>query len=90
MRAAFFFAAALLAQAPQNPAPLYVESSVVNAASHKVEGLTANSLATIYGRHLAWNTRALLPEDVRDGVVPTALGGARVRVLVNRVEAPLH
>jgi hypothetical protein len=87
--ACFVFAGALLAQAPQNPAPLYVESSIVNAASSKVEGLAPNTLATLYGRHLAWTTRALNADDVRGGVVPTALGGAGVRVLVNRVEAPL-
>ena len=90
MRWAFLFAAGtLLAQTPQNPAPLYVESSIVNAASHKVEGLAPNTLATLYGQYLAWTTRALLPDDVRDGVVPTALGGAGVRVLVNGLEAPL-
>jgi uncharacterized protein (TIGR03437 family) len=89
MRLVFFLAGTLLAQAPQNPAPLYVESSIVNAASHKVERLAPNTLVTLYGKHLALTTRGLLPDDVRDGVVPTALGGARVRVLVNRVEAPL-
>jgi uncharacterized protein (TIGR03437 family) len=89
MRAVFLLATTLLAQAPQNPAPLYVESSIINAASHKSEGLAPNTLATLYGRYLSWTTRPLLPEDVREGVVPTALGGAGVRVLVNRVEAPL-
>lgn len=77
------------AQGPQNPAPLYIESSIINAASAAADGLAPNTLVTLYGVHLARTTRSLLPEDVRNGLVPTALGGAGVRVLVNRVEAPL-
>jgi len=82
-----------VAQSPSNPpldpAPLYVESSVVNAASPAAGGLAPNTLATIYGQFLSRVTRAVTPDDIRAGVLPTVLPGTGVRVLVGGILAPL-
>jgi uncharacterized protein (TIGR03437 family) len=94
MRAAFFLlwaACVLFAQnpPPSDPAPLYVPSSIVNAASPNVTSLAPNTLATLYGTRLAHATKALTTEDIRRGVLPTILPGTGVRVIVGGLPAPL-
>ncbi len=74
---------------PLDPAPLYVESSIVNAASPAAGGLAPNTLATIYGQFLSETTRAVTPDDIRAGILPTVLPGTSVRVLVGGQPAPL-
>jgi uncharacterized protein (TIGR03437 family) len=84
-------AASVAAQSspPQDPAPLYVESSIVNAASPFVDGLAPNTIATVYGQFLSHSTRALSDDEVRAGVLPTTLRGTGVRVMVGGVLAPV-
>src|SRR4051794_23283358 len=74
---------------PQDPAPLYVESSVVNAASSKAEMLAPNTLATIFGQYLSHSTRAVTPDELVAGALPTTLRGTGVRVTVGGISAPL-
>jgi uncharacterized protein (TIGR03437 family) len=63
-------------------APAYSASSIVNAADNLVEPLAPNVIATIYGKNLAYATRALSPGDLSGGNLPTVLPGTGVRVLV--------
>lgn len=84
-------ASALLPQTvpPSNPGPLYVESSIVNAANPGLPALAPNTLATIYGSNLALVARAVTAEDIVCGVLPTILPGTGVRVIVGGLAAPL-
>lgn len=61
-------------------APAYSEASIVNAASNLPGALAPNTFATIYGTGLAYSTRAISPEDIRSGRLPTELAGVRVLV----------
>lgn len=61
-------------------APAYSEASIVNAASNVAGALAPNTFATIYGTGLAYSTRAISPEDIRGGRLPTELAGVRVLV----------
>jgi uncharacterized protein (TIGR03437 family) len=61
-------------------APAYSEASIVNAASNMVGALAPNTFATIYGTGLSYSTRAISPEDIRSGRLPTELAGVRVLV----------
>ena len=63
-------------------APAYSGASIVNAADNLVEPLAPNALATIYGKNLAYGIKSLSFDDIRGGVLPTALPGSGVRVLV--------
>jgi len=63
-------------------APAYSGASIVNAADNLVETLAPNTIATIYGKNLAYATKSLSFDDIRGGVLPTVLPGSGVRVLV--------
>lgn len=63
-----------------NTAPSYSSASIVNSASNIPGPLAPNGLTTIYGTNLAWSTRAVGPEDISGGVMPTVLAGVRVYV----------
>lgn len=86
--AVLLYWAGILLPAQISPAPFYAESSVVNAASPEA-GLAPNTIATLYGSHLAWGIRQLTPADIAGGEIPTMLTGSGVRVLVGGVPAPL-
>jgi uncharacterized protein (TIGR03437 family) len=47
-------------------------------------------IATIYGTDLSYVTRAIGPDDVRNNVLPTALIGTGVRVLVGGLAAVIY
>lgn len=77
---------AVLAQADgprQIPAPFYTSSSIVNAASFKAGPLAPNTIGTLYGRDLAFITRAVSNEDLYNGTLPTTLLGTGVRLLID-------
>jgi uncharacterized protein (TIGR03437 family) len=63
-------------------APAYSGASIVNAADNLVEPLAPNTIATIYGKNLAYGTKSLTLNDVSRGVLPTALPGSGVRIIV--------
>lgn len=75
---------------PRVPAPFYTPSSVVNAASFKTGPLAPNMIGTLYGRDLAFTTRALAQQDLYNGTLPTTLLGTGVRLLINRNLAFLY
>jgi len=66
-------------------APFYSAASIVNSASNEVGALAPCTFATLYGANLAFATRAMGPEDIRGGKLPTELAG--VRVLVDLIPA---
>ncbi len=69
-------------------APTYSADSVVNSASG-VPYFAPNTFISIYGQNLSRITRAITNDDIAGGVLPTALGGAGVRVLINHLLADL-
>ncbi len=95
MRAAFALLAlpviGLVVQAadPVRQAPSYSQSSIVNAASNLPGPLAPNTIGSLYGSDLAFVTRELRPEDIRDGSLPTLLSGTGVRVVVSRWPAQI-
>jgi uncharacterized protein (TIGR03437 family) len=78
------FGALLRAESPpQIPAPFYTPSSIVNAASFKAGPLAPNTIGTLYGRDLAFTTRAVSNSDLYNGTLPTTLLGTGVRLLID-------
>lgn len=74
----------LPAEGPRSiPAPFYTSSSIVNAASFKAGPLAPNTIASLYGRDLAFGTRAVSNKDLIDDILPTTLQGTGVRLLIN-------
>ncbi len=76
-------------QPPKREAPNYTAASIVNSASNLPGELSPNAIATIYGKELAYITRAIRAEDIHNGVLPVTLPGTGVRVLVKRL-TPAH
>lgn len=71
-------------------APSYASSSVVHAASQQSGSFSPNTIATLYGKDLAYVTRALGADDVRDSLLPTILSGTGVRLFLDGVALPLY
>jgi uncharacterized protein (TIGR03437 family) len=68
---------------PRMPAPFYTPSSIVNAANVKAGLLAPNTIGTLYGRDLAFTTRAVSNDDLYNGTLPTTLLGTGVRLLID-------
>jgi uncharacterized protein (TIGR03437 family) len=66
-------------------APLYSAASIVNAATQTVGPLAPNTLATLYGTNLAFDTVAA--STPKGGTLPSSLDG--VSVSVGNLAAPL-
>jgi len=66
-------------------APSYASSTVVNAASQESGFFAPNTIITLYGKDLAYVTRAIGAADLRDGLLPTVLSGTGVRVYIDGV-----
>jgi uncharacterized protein (TIGR03437 family) len=71
-------------------APAYSALTLVNAASNQPGPLAPNTIVSLYGTELAFSTRALQGQDIRDGALPTLLPGTGVRVLINAQPAHLY
>jgi uncharacterized protein (TIGR03437 family) len=71
-------------------APAYSGASIVNAADNLVEPLAPNTIATIYGKNLAYSTQSLTPGDVSGGILPIVLPGTGVVVQVGGIPANLY
>ncbi len=84
------FACPLGAESATRQAPTYTQSSIVNAASNQPGAFAPNTIVALYGSDLAFVTRELRPEDVRDGTMPTLLPGSGVRVLISRISAQIY
>ena len=64
-------------------APSYSGTSIVNAADNQPGPLAPNTIATLYGTGLAYVTKAITPQDIRAGVLPTVLPGTGLRIVIN-------
>ena len=62
----------------------------MNAANPKAGTLAPNTIATLYGRDLAFVTRQLAKEDLYSGALPTTLLGTGVRLLIDGTLAYLY
>jgi uncharacterized protein (TIGR03437 family) len=62
----------------------------VNAANPAAEGLAPNTIGSLYGADLAFVTRAVSPDDIRAGIMPTTLPNTGVKVLINNLPAHLY
>lgn len=71
-------------------APVYTAASIVNAADNQSGALAANTIGTIYGANLAYDTAALTLNDIRGGVLPTILGASETQVFINNYAADLY
>ena len=64
-------------------APSYSGTSIVNDSDNQPGPLAPNAIATLYGTGLAYVTKAITPQDIRGGVLPTVLPGTGLRILIN-------
>ena len=70
--------------------PEYTADSVVNPIAGVAGMFAPNSFLTIYGNHLSYVTRAMGPDDLRAGMLPTVLIGTGVRVLINHIPSNIY
>ena len=73
---------------PERTAPQYSAATVVHSATN-LPILAPNTFATIYGKELAYTTRAMSASDMDGGLLPVALIGTGVRVMVEGLAAPI-
>lgn len=71
-------------------APEYTSDSIANPVAAVAGMYAPNSFITIYGNHLSYVTRAMGPDDLRAGMLPTVLIGTSVRVLINHLPADIY
>jgi uncharacterized protein (TIGR03437 family) len=70
--------------------PVYSEASIANSAANIADFFAPNTFVSIYGKNLAYVTKAISPDDIRAGTLPTALIGTGVRVLINLIPADMY
>jgi uncharacterized protein (TIGR03437 family) len=70
--------------------PVYSEASIANSAANVTDFFAPNTFLTIYGQNLAYTTKAISADDIRANMLPTALTGTGVRVLINQVPAGMY
>ncbi len=70
-------------------APNYSADSIANSASGAAGFYAPNTFISIYGQNLSHVTRAIGPNDISGGMLPTALTGTGVRVLINQIPADI-
>ena len=68
-------AASLCAQ--DSNAPNYTAAGIVNGASF-TPGLAPNTIVSLFGRNLSWETRGLQASDMIGGVMPTSMANVEV------------
>lgn len=78
----------VLAQTPNGPA--YAADTIANSAANIVDWYSSNSFISIYGMNLAFTTREITRTDIAAGVLPTALPGTGVRVVINSILAYVY
>jgi uncharacterized protein (TIGR03437 family) len=80
-------AVAVLCGAAWGAAPSYVANGIVNATNLAPGPFAPNTVLSLFGADLAWSPQAATAEDIRFGLLPTALNG--VQVFVSDWPAPL-
>ena len=79
-----------LADSSSTPgAPTYSADSIANSAAGIAGFYAPNTFLSIYGQNLAYVTRAIGPDDISGGMLPTVLPGTGVRVLINQISADI-
>ena len=68
--------------------PSYSIASIVNAASNGTGTLAPNTIATVYGSDLSYDTRAISTADLSAGFLPVLLAG--VQLYVGNIPAHLY
>jgi len=81
------FCLAAEAAEPARHLPDYTAASIVNAATNEPGPLAPLGLVSLYGAELSTATRALAPDDIRNGLLPTLLGA--VSITIDNVTTPL-
>ncbi len=80
----------MLVQSPVLDAPTYTASSILNTASGLSGSYAPDTFITITGTNLAFVTRAITIGDISAGILPTALPGTGVEVIINGVLADIY
>jgi uncharacterized protein (TIGR03437 family) len=83
------FARSTLAQPSRPGYPSYTPDSIANSASNTAGLYAPNTFISLYGTNLAYATVAIGPNDIRAGMLPTALAGGAVRVVINQIPADM-
>ena len=73
----------------QGTGPSYSAAGLVHAATNLPGPLAPNTIATLYGSNLCYNTVAVAQSDIRSDTLPTKLGGVRI-LFENSTPAPLY
>jgi uncharacterized protein (TIGR03437 family) len=73
-----------------NDGPAYTAAGIVNAADNQAGALAPNTLASLYGVRLSYVTKAISPDDILGGVLPTVLPGTGVHVTVGNLAATIY
>src|SRR5437868_15349985 len=68
--------------------PSYSAASIVNSATNTADALAPNTIASIYGVNLSYDTAALSSSEIVGGMMPRLLVG--VGVYVAGTAAPLY
>ncbi len=76
--------------AGQSTAPYYIEASIANTAASIPDFYAPNTFITIYGVNLAYVSKAMTADDISGNMLPTALIGTGVRVLMNQISADIY
>jgi uncharacterized protein (TIGR03437 family) len=79
--------AALVAGAAWGQAPAYTADNLVNASDYSPGPFAPNSVLSIFGTNLAWDTQQLTATDIVNNTLPTAL--ASVEVYIDNWPVPL-
>lgn len=74
---------------PNRQTPVYNAASIVNAATNEPGPLAPLGLVSLYGKDLSFVSRAITPDDVRNGQLPTTLIGTGVVVSIDNVAVPI-
>src|SRR5216684_6073216 len=76
------------ADALKSVLPSYSPAGIVNSATNTTEALAPNTIATVYGANLSYDTGWLTAENTHSGMLPYTLAG--VRVMVAGIAASLY
>ena len=68
------------ASAAYGAGPVYSADSITSGANFVSGPLAPNSLATVFGKDLAWRAEGLSSENTAAGYLPNSLAGARVYI----------
>ena len=68
--------------------PFYTAASIVNAATNTAGPFAPNTIVTIYGTHLAFDTLAVSAQTIASNTLPTELAG--IHVVIDGLPAGLY